>query len=81
MNKYNLNSQFEIYLTRVGLDKAKMHPNQLVEIKRAFMGAAGQLLVLFRDDIGSIPSEELAVLTMESLFTQVAEFWSKENNG
>lgn len=52
-----------------------MHPVQRKETKQAFFGACGQLLVLFRDDIGDIENEDEAVQVMQDLFDQVTQYF------
>lgn len=78
MEKFNLNDQFDMYLQRVGLDKTLLSNTQYTELKRAFIGAAGQMLVMFRDYIGGIENEGEAISVMESLFIQVGEFWKTQ---
>lgn len=76
----DLEDQFSFYLNKVGLSKSEMHPIQLTETKRAFMGACGQMLVLFRDVLGAIEDEDKAILQMEDLFNQIQIFWNNESN-
>lgn len=75
-----LEDQYQLYLKRVGLSEKNMHPVQRTETKRAFMGACGQILVLFRDVLGAIEDEDKAVLHMEDLFNQVQIYWRNESN-
>jgi hypothetical protein len=76
---FNLNDEFERYLNIVELDKRIMPPDQLRELKRAFYGACGQLLILTRDEVGALPDEE-AIEALQDLLNQVANFWNNENN-
>ncbi|SDS13193.1 hypothetical protein SAMN04487764_1526 [Gillisia sp. Hel1_33_143] len=73
-----LEYQYEKYLKITGLTENQMHPIQRQEIKRAFFGACGQMLVLFRDEISAIEDEDRAVLSMEDLVNQVEIFWKEE---
>ena len=73
-----LEYQYQKYLKRGGLNEATMHPIQKKETKRAFYGACGQLLVLFRDVLGKEEDEDKAVLYMEDLFNQAEIFWREE---
>jgi hypothetical protein len=80
MNKYDLNAQFDLYLKYTGLSKKPISEAQYTGTKRAFMGAIGQMLLLFRDDIGAIENEAEAVAVMENLFEQVETFWKETQN-
>lgn len=75
---FNLENRFEHYLELVKLDKAKMSDVQLVETKRAFMGGFGSAIVALNNDLDGLNESE-AILTLESLFWQIAEFWTKES--
>jgi hypothetical protein len=50
MKKFDLLHQYQAYLNRVDLDETKMSQIQAIEMKRCFMGACGQMLVLLHDD-------------------------------
>ena len=78
MNKpeFNLEHQYQLYLERVGLKEAQMHPAQRTETKRAFMGACGQLLVLMQE-LASLPEDD-AVATLDDMICQVSNFWLTE---
>lgn len=82
MNDTNLDLeiQYQTYLKRAGISEDRMHPQQRTEAKRAFFGACGQMLILFRDGIGAIEDEDKAVLQMEDLINQVKIFWRNECN-
>lgn len=71
---FNLEHQYQLYLERVNLHEERMHPQQKVQLKEAFFGACGQLLVLFRDDIGALPEEE-AIDKMQGLHDQCLQYW------
>jgi hypothetical protein len=62
------------------MPKHYMHPVQKVETKHAFMGACGQLLMMFRDEITELEEGE-AVMYMEQMKNQVLEFWNKQARG
>lgn len=76
----DLESQYQTYLKRVGISEERMHPRQRIETKRAFYGACGQMLILFRDGIGAIEDEDKAILQMQDLLNQVSIFWREEVN-
>lgn len=75
--KFDIEFQYNLYLDKVGLSEENMHPVQAQETKRAFMAAAGQILVLLRDDISELSDDE-GVEVLEKLMTQVANFWTNE---
>lgn len=79
MEKFNLNFQFKVYLSLVGLEENKMSEIQLQEIKRAFMGACGQMLLMFRDDITKLTDEQ-AIQTMQELLDEASKYWENETN-
>ncbi|WP_157585412.1 hypothetical protein [Runella zeae] len=54
-----------------------MHPIQLQETRRAFYGAAGQMLILLRDDLSELPEEE-AISKLDSMIIQVEAFWMNQ---
>lgn len=74
---FSLEKQFDFYLEKAGFDKSEMNPVQLIETKKAFFGACGQMLIMFRDGIAAIEDEYAAVLQMEDLLKQVSKFWQQ----
>lgn len=74
---FNLEWQFKKYLERANVKEEDLPPIQLKEMKQAFMGACGQMLVLFKNDITDIPDEDDAVETMEDLFKQVMDYFEQ----
>lgn len=78
--KFNLEHQYQLFLERMALSEDNMHPQQKVQLKQTFYGACGQMLVLFRDDIGSIKDEQEAVNTLKDMFNQVGQFFINETN-
>lgn len=75
--EFSLEHQYQLYLERVGLKEAQMHPAQRTETKRAFFGACGQLLILMRDDVGELEENE-AIEVMDDMTNQVGNFWTNE---
>jgi len=74
---FSLDHQYNLFLHRMDIDKRKMPPLQRKMMKEAFFGACGQLLILFRDDVGALP-ENQAIEKMESLLNQVGDFWLRK---
>lgn len=79
MEQFNLETQYQLYLERVGIKESQMHCTQKVETKRAFMGACGQMLILLRDDLAAL-EEDKAVQQLQNMLNQVQSFWLKETN-
>ena len=73
---YNLDAQFAFYLKKVNLDPKAISQTQLVETKRAFFGACGQMLMLM-GNLGTM-SENDAYDTTHDLLEQVGKFWERQ---
>lgn len=65
------------YLERCQVDQFKMPADQHREMKRAFFGAAGQLLVYMRDDIHA-ENEEQYIAIMQAMMEEIQVFWQIE---
>lgn len=74
MDKFNLEYQYQLYLERVGQVESEMHPEQKRQVKMAFFGAMGQLLVLLEHEVSDLEEDE-AVEKLESMKTQVANYY------
>jgi len=77
-NPFDIENQFDEYLSMVNIKKENMSDIQLQEIRRAYYGACGQLLVLLKDRVSALP-ELVAIAAMEDLNYQVAQFWTAES--
>lgn len=77
--KIDLEKQYTQYLERVGLKESSMGENQRIEMKRTFMGAWGQALVVMRDDLSAM-EEDNAVEVLQDMFDQVGNFFIAESN-
>ncbi|HET6558083.1 MAG TPA: hypothetical protein VFG54_12260 [Prolixibacteraceae bacterium] len=75
--EFDLNYQYQLYLDRVKLKESQMAPVQRTELKRAFFGACGQMLMLLRDDIGKLEEDE-AIKELDGMINQVSDFWLTE---
>lgn len=75
----DLHNEFQNYLRMVGLDKVILNELQMIELKRAFMGGCGQLLVIFRDVMSQAKTEEEFQKEVEGLTEQILQFWKSEN--
>jgi len=76
MSTFNLDYEYDLYLSRVGLDKKKMDKSHRRETKRAFMAGAGSVLAMFSDIADMSEADALAVV--ERVKRDVAEFWVRE---
>lgn len=81
MENYDLNEQFELFLSRMKFNRDIMPAVQYTELKRAFYAGCSQMMLLFRDGIGAIEDEEKALAITENLFAQTCDFWINEING
>lgn len=79
MSKFNIENQYKLYLKRMKLDESKMQEVQRVETKRVFYGAFGQLLMLLQNDITELSDDE-AFKTLDSMITQVGQFFMNETH-
>jgi hypothetical protein len=79
MKEFNLEHQYQLYLQRMALSERTMHPIQRKQLRQTFMGAAGQILILLRDDITQL-DDDTAMATMQDLINQVANFFINETN-
>ena len=73
----NLEDEYQLFLQRIGLKEADMHPQQKRQIKQTFYGAFGQCLVITRDEITKFP-EDQAIIELQNMFDQVGNFFLKE---
>jgi hypothetical protein len=71
---FDLTFQYKLYLDRMGLKEELMPPEQKKQLKEAFFGACGQMLLLMRDDLSQL-SESNAIATMKDMLNQVQQFF------
>ncbi len=77
MIRFNIEAEFQAYCNRVGLDLDSCSPVQVIETRRAFYAALGQLLVFLRDDLSSL-SEDDGVVELQRLHEEVGAFWKRQ---
>ena len=77
--EFDLEHQYQLYLERVALSEATMHPEQKKQLRQAFMGACGQMLIMLRDDVGKLEEDE-AIKVMENMISQVGNYFLKITN-
>lgn len=63
----------------VNLKENEMGTNQRTIMKRVFMGACGQMLVILRDELSKL-DEDAAVEKLQMMFNQVSDYFMKETN-
>jgi hypothetical protein len=77
--KFDLEAQYKLYLSRVGMHQAALHPVQEKIMKDTFMAACGIMLVTLRDDIGAIENEMEAINIMQNMLDQVGNHFLQYN--
>jgi hypothetical protein len=78
---FDLTYQWDLFCERAGLPENKMPVDQRREMKRAFFGACGQLLLLLRNELGDYGNEngeEAIEHVLQDMLKQVSDFWEKE---
>jgi hypothetical protein len=78
MSKFNLETQYQLYLQRVGLKEQDMHPIQKQQLKHAFMGGIGQLLILQRDDLTKLHEDDGAEV-LQNMLNEVGNYLLTES--
>lgn len=76
MKEFNLENQYQLYLKRVALNETEMHHEQRKQLRQAFMGACGQIILLLRDEVGKLEEDE-AIKVMENMIEQVGNYFLK----
>lgn len=67
--------QYQLFLVRMALSEATMHPQQKEQLRDCFYGAFGQLLILLRDDMPD--DEQKAVQVYQMLLDQVKTHYAQ----
>lgn len=78
--EFNIEHQYQLYLERMSLSESSMHPQQRIQLRQTFFGAFGQSIILMRDGVGAIETEDEAIKVMKSMLDQVGAFFLKEAN-
>lgn len=83
--QFNIHFQWKAFIERCNLKEDQLPPDQQREMKRAFYGACGQMLILLRDDlgdlaqkIGGVKGELVAASILQIMLEQVGDFWETE---
>jgi hypothetical protein len=77
MDRIIIENQFQEYLKRMELHESLMHPTQLTELRRAFFGGTGQLLVQLAENVSKMPPKQ-SIKVLDDMLNQVHKFWDDE---
>jgi hypothetical protein len=72
-----IEEQFQEYCKRCQLNLDACSPTQVIEMRRTFYGAIGQLLIYLRDDLADKSKADGAV-ELERIWQQVMSFWQRQ---
>jgi hypothetical protein len=75
---FTIDQQWRRFMERCGIDPETFPEIQVQEMSRAFYGAMGQMLLLFRDELADL-SEEDGIKHLEKMLEEVVEFWTEQN--
>jgi len=78
---FDLNHQWGLFCERCQVPENKMPEDQRREMKRAFFGACGQILILMKDELGDYGDkhgDDAAAGVLQNMLYQVGNFWQKE---
>lgn len=78
---FSLDHQWKLFVERCGVTEDKMPEDQRREMKRAFFGACGQMLILLKDELGDYGNkhgEIAAANVLQNMLEQVGGFWQCE---
>lgn len=75
--QFSLDAKFQEYLDMAGLNPENAAPNQIQEMKRAFIAGIGMVQVLTRDSLTEY-DDDTGVEILQYLMDQVTQFWIKE---
>lgn len=81
MNKndalFTVESQYQLFLKRMQLIEANMHPEQAVQLRQTFYGAWGQCLFLQRDEMTQLPEPE-QVEVYDAQVKEMGIYWNTQ---
>lgn len=77
--QFDLEHHYQEYLKMVKLKESEMGATQRTEMKRVFMCACGQMLVMLRDELSKL-DEDVAIRKLQAMFDQVGNYFLKETN-
>lgn len=74
---FTVQQQWLRFLERSGVKPGQLHPHQESEMKKAFFAAAGQILIMSRDELAELTDNE-AVHHLESMMQEVTDYWAEQ---
>ena len=74
MNPFNVEDQYQFYLKKIELPEATIHPAQRIQLRDAFMGASGIILLLIRHEFAAL-SDDDGDRMFTSMIDQVDAYW------
>lgn len=80
MKDFSIEHQYQLFLGRMNLSEAAMHPEQKIQLRQTFFAAFGQSIILMRDQVGAIENEAEAIEVMKNMINQVAQFFLAVNH-
>lgn len=74
---FDLEHQYQLFMERLNMEEPKMHPIQKIQLRQAFMGGCGQIMILMRDEVSELEEMD-GIEVLDNMLEQVGEFWTKE---
>jgi hypothetical protein len=74
MKNLTIEDQYQLYLKKIGMKEAGMNSIQRKQLRQAFFGASGMLLLTFRDVLTKMP-ENKAIAKLDAMFKEASDFW------
>jgi hypothetical protein len=76
-DKLTVEEQYRLYLKGINLTEERIHPVQRKQLRQAFFGAFGQCLILMREGIAKLPTEE-GVAILDAQMKEVITFFQSQ---
>jgi hypothetical protein len=74
---FTVEAQYQLFLKRMALTEASMHPDQKKQLRQAFYGAWGQCLFLQKDEMQQLQEGE-QVEVYEAQVKEMGEYWKTQ---
>lgn len=78
MKKISIEEKYQFYLKKINLSETTMHPEQKRQLRHAFYGSAGILLIALRDELTELDEEE-SIECLDDMMKQVGDFVNNKN--
>jgi hypothetical protein len=76
LKRFDLENMFDRYLEIADVDKRVMIPYQLKQMKKAFYGGVGQLMLLITMELSGLPMEQVNQI-YHYMLKQVNDYWAE----